>query len=306
MNNFKHRLYSRGASLLLEASILVGLMLAVFSVNEAFVPSLSAPFNHQYQVLLPLVYPAVFFAAGHGLSTADVDQVPGLNEFIYGEADSFDIGNIPDDLELKPINSPVVVSHYYYLWLVGWIWRVFGVSLDSLVLLSVLLRALCAGLLYGLFRVSLGRFSSIVGVLFVGCSPAMLHTGMSIRDFSKTPFLFTVFLILTVLVTRSLSRKHVLLLSSLLGLVVGIGMGFRQDLLICVPPVLATLLFFAQIQGENRVLIRGVAVTVLCIFFSLASYPILRTSARVTRRLCIPVIGGFSRNGAEMGFGGAL
>lgn len=307
MNILKHRFHPRVKLIFLEALILIALVLAVFSVNEAFLPSLASPFNHQYQVLLPLVYPAVFFAAGYGLSTTDVDRVPGLSEFIYGEADSFDIGNIPNDLELKPIGSPVVVSHRYYLWLVGWIWRVFGVSLDSLILLSVLLRVLCAGLLYGLFRVFLGRFGTLVGVLFVCCSPAMLHTGMSTRDFSKAPFLFAVFLILALLARRSSSRKCVVLLSSLLGLVVGTGVGFRQDLLICVPPVPVTLLFFARIQGDKRLLARGIAVAAFCLFLSLASYPIVKGTAAegnqtIVHSLLLGVSPGME---AEMDFGGA-
>lgn len=307
MDIFKYRSRRWSAPPFLEVLIVVVLMVVVFGVNTTIARSFSTPFNHPYQVLLPLVYPAVFFAAGHGLSTADVNQVPGLPEFVYGESPSFDIDTIPEDIVLAPIASPVAVSHYYYLYLVGWIWRIFGVSLDSLVLLSILFRVICACLLYLLFRVFLGRLGSIVGVLIVCCSTAMLHTGMSIRDFSKTPFLLGVFLLLSYLATRRSSRRRVLCLSSLLGLVIGVGMGFRQDLLISVPPVIVTLLLVIRIKGENGFSARILSVFLFFVFLSVAAYPIVKgTSAEGNQTMVHSLLLGVSPGmEAELGFGEA-
>lgn len=307
MNIFPKWPRSNPARIAVEVLFASMLMFAVYHVNAVLSRSLEKSFDHPFQALLPLVYPAVFFAAGQGLGTTDVEGVPGLSQFIYGETDSFDTANIPDDVELVPVTSPLIISHLYYLYAVGWIWKLFGVSLDALLLFSMLLRALCAGVLYLLSRLFLGRLGSVVCVLLVCISPAMLHTGMSLRDFSKVPFFLSAFVIMAFLATRPVSRYVLLLLSAGLGTIMGIGMGFRQDILICLVPVLITLLFFTRTNTRRPWRLRACGLGVFLACFLVSGYPIFRgTSLEGNQTIMHSLLLGVSTGmESKLGFGGA-
>jgi len=130
-------------------------------------------------------------------------------------------------------------------------------------------------LIYGIFRLGLGRTAAFIAALITGLSPVLLCERMLIRDFARAPFLFAVFLIVLYMSLRTRSPKASLALSILMGSVIGIGVGFRSDLLICLPPAILTLLFFARIRTKRplRSCLACLAVF-LAVFFPLAC-PIL-------------------------------
>ena len=258
------------------ADVLLVLLVGAFAftVNYIYLHGIQEPLENRYQAQLSHLYPAIFWAAGHGLGTTDVGKIPGLSEFIFGETDSFDTANLPEDLTLVPVTSPVL-SHLYYVYAVGWVWRVFGVSQDALILFLVFLRTMSVVLIYGIFRLGLGRTAAFIAALITGLSPVLLCERMLIRDFARAPFLFAVFLIVLYMSLRTRSPKASLALSILMGSVIGIGVGFRSDLLICLPPAILTLLFFARIRTKRplRSCLACLAVF-LAVFFPLAC-PIL-------------------------------
>lgn len=257
-----------------EVLIIVLVMAFAFAINHVYLHSIETPLENRYQAQLSHLYPAIFWAAGHGLGTTDVEKIPGLSEFIYGETDSFDISKIPDDVTLLPVSSPVL-SHIYYVYTVGWMWRLFGVSKDTLILLLVVLRLVCVVCAYGIFRTGLGRATSLLLTLIAGLAPFLLYEGMLIRDFARAPFLFAFFLIVLYLVTRSRSPRSSIVFALLLGLVLGFGVGFRSDLLICLPPAVTTLLFFQRIKSKRQVPYRLACLTVFLVVFLPLSRPIL-------------------------------
>lgn len=257
-----------------EVLIIVLVMAFAFSINHVYLHSIEMPLENRYQAQLSHLYPAIFWAAGHGLGTTDVDKIPGLPEFIYGEKDSFDISNIPDDIALLPVSSPVL-SHIYYVYAVGWMWRLFGVSKDTLILLLVVLRVACVVLAYGIFRTGLGRAASLLLTLIAGLAPFLLYEGMLIRDFARAPFLFAFFLITLHLVTWARPARSSMAFALLMGLVLGFGVGFRSDLLICMPPAAVTLLFFQRIKGQHAFLYRFVCLALFLTAFLPLSRPVL-------------------------------
>jgi len=226
-----------------------------------------------------MYYPAIFFAGGHGMGTAPSEDVPGVNAFMSGNTDSFDVSDIPEDIKVTPISTPFELTYLYHIYAVGWFWRIFGVSVASLLLYEAAWHAAGAAALYGLFRNGLGRLASLAGAVLVCSSPALLLMSTALRESAKTPFFFLILCLLVRLVIRPVSVKGLLARAILLGVVLGFGMGFRQDVLICVPPAFVILAFVSRPGDKNVWKTRcAAALLFLAIFFSLAR-PVFRGAA---------------------------
>ncbi len=245
----------------------------------AYAHSMNDPLQYTTQNQLNMLHAAVFFAAGHGLCTADIESVPHLSAFFRREADAFDLAHIPDDLKTSPVNTPFELTHLYYLASVGWWWRFFGVSINALILYMALMHAVCGAALYGLFRMGLSRTAGVLAAVLTCSSPPMLYMSLIFRDFAKAPLLLGFLFLLTLLIQRPLSRRRLMSLAGAMGLWLGLGLGFRQDLLICLPPAAAILLVFVQLQGPRSRLLRTAALLLFLSTFTLVAAPVLRGMA---------------------------
>ena len=234
------------------------------------------PLEHTYFLQTNMLFPAVLFAAGLGMGTCDISQFPELEEFVYKKRTSFDIHTLPRDTVVEPLNTVWELTHLYYIYAVGLLWRLLGVSTWVVVLYAALLRAFSAVALYGLFRICLNRITSVLGILLLFTSPVMLHSGIDLRDFGKTPFILGCLFGIALLLYRRLSVMNLLLLAGSLGLLLGIGLGFRQDVLICIPPAVFTICVFAAFQSKHSWWICVAAVLTFCVFFSLSALPIFK------------------------------
>lgn len=241
--------------------------------------SLADPLEHPSPLTLALAYPAVFFAGGHGFGTAPCEDIPGLKDFLSRKVDSFDVSAIPAGIDLAPMTTPLELTHIYFIYAIGVFWRIFGVSVWTLVLFSAFLCGVSALAVYGLFRLGMSRVSALAGVLLVCSSPAMLHLSNNLRDFGKTPFLFGFFYIVVRLFIRPVSVRAFLALVALLGGVLGLGMGFRQDLMICLPFALAVPLLLAKAATPYLWRVRVAATVLFLAVFVPLSWPALRGAA---------------------------
>lgn len=250
----------------------------VFSLSTylAVASTRDDPLEHPYFLQTNLLYPAVFFAAGHGMGTADIDKIPGLDDFIYKRTMSFDIGNIPEDIEVTSLDTVFEVTHLYFLYGMGWLWRIFGVSAWVGALYGGLMRAFCALATYGLFRVSLGRIISLGGTLLISIAPFMVDSAIELRDFGKAPFILGFVLAAVFLVYRKHRPAVLLLLAAALGALLGIGYGFRQDTLACLPPLVATILLFTHPRSSYVWFTRFAALTLFLMVALLTAYPIIQ------------------------------
>lgn len=266
---------------------LPGVIAIVFLLLMGFAMSLYWPYpetvrsvtgfglNESPRRLLSMLYPAIFFAAGRGMGTSDSEKIPGLEQFVFGNGDSFDIANIPDETIIEPLSTPFELTHLYLLYAVGWCWRFLGVSLASLHIFAALLCGLVASMLYAIFRVGLSRVVSVLGVLAVCSSPIMMSSTLDLRDYTKTPFYLACFAILLTLAVRSISGRRLLLLSVLSGVVLGIGVGMRTDLMICVFPVFLFIVFFARIDSNRPFLVRCTGGGAFIMVLMLIARPVL-------------------------------
>ncbi|HOC68967.1 MAG TPA: hypothetical protein PKO23_09160 [Candidatus Hydrogenedentes bacterium] len=188
----------------------------------------------------------------------------------------FDTANIPEDIEVTPLNTVLEVTHIYFLYAMGWLWRIFGVSAWVGALYAGLMRACSASIVYGLFRLVLGRFTSMLGILILFSAPMMIDSAIELRDFGKAPFILGFLLVAFWLMQRKSSWRILCCSAALLGGWLGIGLGFRQDVLACLPPAAFLVLFGAKPASRHPWMVRGGALCLFVVFFGLTAYPIIQ------------------------------
>ncbi len=215
--------------------------------------------------------PGIMWLAGEGWRNPMVEDVPGLEAFLYGEVDTFDVRTVPDGVRFLPddlsamsyeeINAyhpepdfPGFIAwqryHSYLVYAVTLCWLLFGVAWTSLAPLCGVLYGTSCAALYGIFRLGMGRFMSTLGALMILTSPMHLQMVPQIRDYAKAPFILLVIFILGWLIKEPRRRTHSLIATAALGAIIGIGAGFRMDLLMTLPAVVAVLFLFRAPSQE--------------------------------------------------------
>ncbi len=186
---------------------------------------------------------AAALASGRGWVLPDANQLPALREFVEHRAEHFDPALLPED---PPQTWNSVERYHVYLSLAaGVVWWIFGISWHNLVVLAALLLGLSGLAMYLMCRIALPRWLSALGALIFVCAPALLGQLHNVRDFGKTPFVAFAVCLMVWLLGRSWPRRRFWALSGLLGAVIGVGMGFRQDLSVCLLPALVVVLLFS-------------------------------------------------------------
>ena len=249
------------------------LVLSVSLIGGAI--RLSGWHGTQASVSNDLFIPSLLYASGKGFVNCDPSGIPGLREFLDYRSPTFDGTSIPSGLKTIPFDS-FERYHQYLLTLVGAAWRLGGISWDVMHLLLVGILGLTALLFYGVFRLGMGRFASAAGAILALSCPVIMNTLPYIRDFGKTPFLLGVILILGLLIRRPRKTWGLFAGAMALGVIEGIGLGFRRDLLMCVAPSLVVVMMVRLHPPGWRIGSRISAGIVLLCFFLLSGLPILR------------------------------
>ncbi len=216
---------------------------------------------------------SAMFASGRGFFHPAYTLVPGLKPFLQHETKSFDPASLPNTIMAS--DDEAAEYHIYLEWLVGAIWRVFGISWPVLEPLLAFALGLCAVCVYGLCRLGMNRWLSLGCVALFVSSPAVLDQLKSLRDFSKAPFLLCGLFAIGWLVTRRAPLRFPRLMAALMGMVAGVGMGFRQDAFILVPATLATILFLSHGVAYQTFRRRAAAALVYVLAFLAAAAPML-------------------------------
>ena len=250
-----------------------------FSLCEVYGRSVDDPLDHPYPVTLALSYPAIFFAAGHGMGVVPPATIPGMEDFLERRVNHFDTSNIPEDVQLSPMTTPFELTHIYMIYALGIFWRLFGVSVETMVHLCAFFCGLSCLAVYGLFRLGLSRMLSLFGAFLVVSSPAILYMCLNVRDFGKVPFILLVSFLALRLAVRETSAKRFLLFSALLGGIAGMGIGFRWDVMICLPIAVLVLAWAAPVSTAHPVRVRVVAMALFFACFLPVGWPVLKGAA---------------------------
>ncbi len=221
--------------------------------------------------------PCIQIAAGNGMLELPAEgAIPALDAYLEGRTPEFDTSLLADyaaDQEHGGFGSSM---HIYLLHSVGLALRLFGVNGWSVYVLCGFLHVMCASLLYGIFRLAMGRTLSFAGGILSASSPVYLSMCSELRDFGKAPWILAAILVLGVLIRFRHSGKGLLPYAVLLGVILGIGYGFRQDVLICLAPSLLVLTVAARVHGPRPLLWRAGATVTMVLLFLLLAQPVLR------------------------------
>jgi len=248
--------------------------------------------------------PAVMFALGKGFVCPG--KIPAVEGFVYdGKPDHVEYDDIPEDFSGKPLTLEHRIN-LYLLWSIALCWRLFGVSWEGLAPLIGMFCGLFIFLVYCLFRFFSRKSVAAAGALLVLFAPAHMAVLSMPRDYAKGPFILAALLILGVLLMRPAGLRKLAGLSAVLGLVIGVGYGFRQDIyvMVFIAPVL--LLFFLPGAFREQWLARLAAVAVMTAVFLVTAWPILQARGAEGNTTMHHVLGGVFRYNEEMmGVGGA-
>lgn len=217
--------------------------------------------------------PVVMFACGHGfVASALPEPIPGLRDFLELRVDSFDCAHIPEVFPTQPHRQHAL---FYLMHAIGVTWRLLGVSWSGLAPLFGVVCGLVLALAFGLFRLGMGVPLSLAGVFALAVSTLHLVNLPHLRDYAKAPFVLASILVMALLVTGAVTRRRVLGLAALAGVVLGVGYGVRTDLLASIPPLLLTLVLFLRGGIRSHAGLKLQAVGVVLGAFVLFAWPVV-------------------------------
>jgi hypothetical protein len=190
-----------------------------------------------------LYIPAALYAQGRGFIQPPLDELPGLREFLYFPRDTpaWTPETLPETFSKTEMDT-YERYHRYLIYSMGIVWRLFGVSWDAAKILVIGVYTATVLAAYAMMRVGLGRPLALLGAAAFAFSPAVLDILYNVRDFSKGPFILALLGLLLYVLRETRPRRRWFAACAALGVVVGIGLGFRRDLMVCPPAVLAVLL----------------------------------------------------------------
>ncbi len=219
--------------------------------------------------------PAVMFACGKGFFvTPPGQQPPALRAFLLEQADAFSCEQLPADLTVGSVGL-YQRPWRYLMTTVALAWKVLGISWSRLAPMFGVLIAATIVLSYALCRLLVGRLASLLCAIAVAVSPLQLANLPNLRDYAKAPFTIALLAILIAIVLRRWRTREILLLSLVYGVVLGVGYGFRTDLLIDIPPFVITLLLFAPGGVRQHLGWKAASIALCLAAFVVAGWPII-------------------------------
>lgn len=221
--------------------------------------------------------PAVMLACGRGFGVAESPaRVPSLQAFLIEQADRFSCRDIPRDLVVGSAGR-YQDPWRYLMTAVAVSWMVLGISWSGLGPLFGVLFGATTALVFILCRLVVRRSLAVACAGLLCVSPLQLANLPNLRDYAKAPFTLALIAILVALAVRPLRPRAILLASLAYGLILGVGYGFRTDLLIDIPPFIVVALLFLPGGVLNNLPLKAAAVGLLVGGFFIAAWPIIRS-----------------------------
>lgn len=219
--------------------------------------------------------PSTVMACGKGFMQPG-EPLPALVGFVGGQARAFDCSTLATGAPLIAAGSLARANRYglygpaLFMALGGPTWR----SLD---LYLGCVFGLAMALTYALLRLVAMRGLAVVGTLVLACSNKLFPL-LSHRDYIKEPPFLALLVVIGWIVMRQRPRREIWIASAIGGLVLGIGIGCRVDLLVIAPFFVVALLAFAQFApAQSSWRNRGLGVGLFVAGFCLTGLPILTT-----------------------------
>ncbi len=224
-----------------------------------------------------LYIPSIMFACGKGFVNADPQQIPQLRQFLDFNIQKLTPEEIPPNftkLELDQYQQ----YHRYLIYTVGFLWRFTGVSWESLRIFLAIIFSLSATLVFFIAKIYLISPLAFCVAFLYTVSPAPITILPILRDFARAIFILPTILLLCIFTSKKYSTKTQIFLSLLLGLVNGIGIGFRRDqLMFLILSLVIVFIPFSEKISVKNIAKRTVLLLLILTTFFITSYPILKS-----------------------------
>ena len=285
---------SRRYSILMEVGLTLGVVLFAAWVGWSHVSSVDdvEMLRETKTLPIPVFTGAIHFALGRGVGVTlnKEEGFPELEAFLTGKIAEIPRESWPDSRIHARGGDHYLYMHYYLIVYLGTVFRLFGISVESFRIACVLLHVLSMLAVYGIFRLAMGRALSVLLVAFLSTSRAYLVMLPILRDLGKAPFLLGAMLLMGLVLRRATSSRMLYLLSVLLGAVIGVGYGFRQDVFVCLPLALFCILAGWRSIGGHPWRARIGACLLLTAVFSLCAVPVFRGNREVGGTITVHTI----------------
>jgi len=213
-------------------------------------------------------------ACGLGYVNPDASTQPALTAFLERQSDSISCDTL-STLQTRPLTS-MQRAFRYLMMTVAQTWSIRGtVAWSALLPLYGVLYGITIVLAFAVFRQGMGRVLASLIALALIFSTLHLNNLPHLRDYAKAPFVLGMVLLALRLVLGAVAAKRTLLLSLGAGLVTGIGIGFRNDLLVAIPAFVAALAVFLPGDIRSQLKIRAAAIVVYLLALFAAMSPML-------------------------------
>ena len=248
---------------------------------------------------------AVAMACGRGFVNPGYQLTPALDEFLTERRDRLSCADLPAISRPEPLN--VTQRLYRYLMVAaGLVWRVTGVSWRGLTPLYAMAYGLTLTAAYGIFRLGLGRVASAAASAALAVSAVHLQHLPFLRDYAKAPFMLAAMLIMGRLAIAAWSSRRALWYAAAFGVVLGIGFGFRNDLLILIVPWLIVVFLGTPGPLRANLAIKTSCIAVSAATFAIAAWPILAAYAGGSNTGHVALLGLMSPFDGPMGIAGSI
>jgi len=214
-----------------------------------------------YQTLMP---EAVLWACEQGFRFP-IERPAALNDFLFLRARELDCAALQGIATAEA--GPSAYGHYYLVWSTALLWRLGGVSYQSLWPLAVLLYSTYAVGCFVLLRLCFARLPATIGAVLLTVSPLALSMLFLLRDFSKAPFIIWA-VALIIIAHRARSDRGFVVAAAASAAMIGLGAGFRPDVMI-VTPLLFLLLVVSALAGRGKRGVAGGTVAVVAVLWLL-------------------------------------
>jgi hypothetical protein len=152
---------------------------------------------------------------------------------------------------------------------------------------------------YGLFRLAVSPLIASLATLPMIFSDLHLRSAIHPNEYVKAPFILGSLFFLGLIVRRELGLRGLISVSVAAGLTVGLGIGFKPDVLVCLPLAVVVIAAFAPTSWGSRR--RALAIATFLLAVSLSGWPMLKKNFFDEWGSLLPVqlLGGMDRSFAD-------
>ena len=246
---------------------------------------------------------AVALACGRGFVDIGYSLTPELDEFLALKRDAIDCATLPAAPDAPPNLTQGL--YRYLMSTVAMVWKVKGVSWSALSPLFGLVYGVTLAAAYGLFRLGMGRVVALAMTFALGISAIHLGYLPHLRDYAKAPFMLALMLIMARFARDPLERRRTLATALVFGAVLGIGFGFRNDLLIVIVPWIGVVLFGPRGGLFRNLPLKAGALVLSIATFVVVAWPIFAAYGKGSNSGHVALLGLMAPFDSQLGVGAA-